>query len=146
MVIYYPARQEEKHMNFVNGLILTAALLSPACDAGSTSQVPVVRHIAKRVKGRILGSLVKKGMTLEEVRTLLGQESGGTGIGTGAGHFFSMAYLGLGLSVDLVSDKEGVLRVNRVDFGTWYPTPQKPQKEEVKGGHEAPPPLMLDPL
>jgi hypothetical protein len=74
--------------------------------------------VALRVKGRFLGSFIRKGMPIEEVEQILGKGFLGTYWSTGGNSFGGLDYDTLGLSIDLhhYSDEPGWLRVDRVSF------------------------------
>jgi hypothetical protein len=72
----------------------------------------------KRLAGRVLGSLVHKGMTSEQVNRvlwLLPQPLPTVGL-LGKFLFFQLRYYDYGLTVFLESDRAGVVRVTSVIF------------------------------
>ena len=84
--------------------------------------------VAGRLKGRVLGSLVQKGMTTEQVEQVLGRGSYPfPAVGLVGGVIFgSMPYRDLGLWVGYGDDKDGVLRVDKVTFSPLFDGPQNP--------------------
>src|SRR4051812_30326360 len=105
------------------GICVAGVLVIPgdaaACPPNPIPADPVTEQVtrfAKRVVGRALGSLVRKGMTLEEVRGVLRplggtSESGGV---LGAFFFWRLEYFDYDLLVAFEGDEAIVLRVTKV--------------------------------
>jgi hypothetical protein len=82
-----------------------------------------VGKVAERLKGRVLGSLVRKGMTQKQAEQLLGRGSKpfpsrfciGPIHGVG-----NMPYYDLGLWVEYCDDGDGVLLVDKVGFSSLF--------------------------
>src|SRR5262249_46191412 len=81
--------------------------------------------MAMRLKGRLLGSLVQKGMTIEDVEQILGTSSFPTSWGWvtgGAGSVVILNYDALGVSVCLTSrrNEDRGHRVDEVTFKSLF--------------------------
>ena len=96
--------------------ILLLGLL-PSPDSGPSLAWDRLSVVPKRVAGRVLGSLVREGMTVEQVRRLLGDHEGlPTGGVVGGISFYTYRYPDLGLGVDFVSDGASPARVRAVRY------------------------------
>jgi hypothetical protein len=99
--------------------------LLPANESGPTSSltpggiVGGLPDSPRKLVGRVVARLVSEGIPLERVRWLLGEHQPRrkplpTGGLVGGVRFTRFDYADYGLSVDFVSDSDGVLRVSRV--------------------------------
>jgi hypothetical protein len=90
---------------------------APRSDAAAAPQNRLAGFVW-RVKGRVLGSLVRAGMSDEQVVSLLGKGDKPllTGGVSGGGPFATRSYSRFGISVSYGGDKEGALRVNGVNL------------------------------
>jgi hypothetical protein len=106
----------QKPDGFMDAVILEVATApgrqSPAVTWADASNVTL------RLTGRILGSLIREGMTRDEVERILGRDDGPLPkVGMAGGILFmSLHYEDLGMWVSLIDDENGVLRVDRVTF------------------------------
>jgi hypothetical protein len=111
--------------------VVAAAFLTPPsqADDGVASNATTdkakkatetVMRVAGHLKGRVLGSFVRKGMTSEQVARLLGGADCTVFVPSNAGLSVLHLYRTHGLSIDFASDKEGVLRVESVTFGALF--------------------------
>ena len=82
----------------------------------------LIEKVVWRIEGKILGSLILKGMTTEQVSRILGDdtfflESGGQ---VGSTSFASWRFYTYGVIVSFVTDNDPVLRVQHVDFFDFF--------------------------
>ena len=103
---------------------LLAGSVSAANDALPPERTATVSserlvNLAWRVRGRILGSLVRKGMTDDEVVRLLGNGDKPlpTGGVVGGTSFWWRRYFRQRLTVSFINDGAGAGRVQSVEFG-----------------------------
>lgn len=100
----------------VGWLVLASWVLGPAWSPAP----PVVRRAAARavrwgpfsdtVKGRVLKAMVKNGMTLEQVRAILGDANEVIGTGDAENTYVTHIYWDYGISVVLGPDQTVVLQ------------------------------------
>jgi hypothetical protein len=107
-------------------LVVLVGLL--ACPVRTQAEAPDekgvwerARWVAGRLQGHVLGALVRKGMTFEEVERLLGEGTGechSYGL-MGCVHFEFWDYNQYGFAIPFdkdLNDKSGAARVNTVTF------------------------------
>jgi hypothetical protein len=108
---------------------MTTWLLALVIMLGSSAenQTPLMWKgackMAMRVKGRLLGSLVQKGMTIEDVEQILGRSSYFYwGWATGAASHITLNYDVLGVSVSLIHrrNEDRGHRVDEVTFKSLF--------------------------
>jgi hypothetical protein len=94
------------------------ALPSVGVDWGHEAFWESVGKLPQRLKGRVLGAFVRKGMTQEQVKQVLGPGSKPFPplLLTGACLCGHMPYFHLGMSVSYWGDEEGILRVTEVRY------------------------------
>jgi hypothetical protein len=79
-------------------------------------------QIAARLKGRVLGSLIREGMTSQQVEWIMGKGAFPLPHGGVVGDilFRSMGYSDLGVRVFLIGEKANSLGVDRVTFASLF--------------------------